>query len=485
MAVSVTSINPAGASSNVAINKVIAVTFTITGGATGLDTTTLTSNNFPLRHTKSNVIIRTAVSWDNAVSQGGGTYTQVVYVTPSSLLARNSSFTLKVIGYDATSSFLSNIQDSSDNNLSGITIVVFTTGDDIATTGTEKTDSEQAREGDIRLPAGLKLTTSARFQLVSSTPYDRSWGFTGNTVTIEFNRDVQTGAITNEIEIVQHPFLDEQGWFAGAPTGGLYSGSTYFQWHANLLTDWDDYLTFTVPTWTATASGKFLNLTTTSQLLKNTRYEIFIYKELEDTSGNELEGDYYFTFTGESYPSYITPRTIRVEIPSVFDNTNSDFIHELIWKNSIAAFRMTGRNLSQFGSDGPFLRNFVKYSVILDIMYDKLLNQSLVAGQRKTLGDFEIEYNPNAGNINKDSVVARLEKKLEEAKRTIVASNLPQIFIRGMNSNLDTPNFRQRLWANPRQNYNNFPFQRPDLRPIANTQEQRDAKLPGADDSWT
>lgn len=485
MALSVTTIDPAGASSNIPINKVITVTFTISGGATGIDTTTLIPANFALRHSKSNMVIRTTITWDNPVAVAGG-YTQKVYITPITLLSRNSSYTLRIVGYDANNLLLSVVKDSGGTSLAGITQAVFTTGDDIQTNGSDKTDTEQQWEGDVRLPSSVKVTSSARFQLVGATPYDRAWGFTGNTIQIEFNRDVSGDTVTGSVEIMQHEFMDEAGWFAQKITEGAHSGQTLFEWQSESMSDLPTGISYNPPSWSISVNGRYLNIVRSGNPLYNTRYEVYIYNTLKDNSENYLESDYYFTFTGESFPSMVTPRTIKVEIPTVFEHTNMDFVHELIWKHSINAFRMTGRNLSQFSSDGGYLRNFIKTGVILDIMYDLMLHSTLMAGQRKMLGDFEIEYDVNAGNIGKDSVVARYEKKMEEYKRAIVMrGHMPRVFMKGLNSAMDPPNFRQRLWANPRILYNNFPYKRTDLRPVANTRAQRDATLPGYYDTWS
>ena len=485
MALSVTTINPAGASSNIPINKVITVTFTISGGAGSLDTTTLIPANFALRHSKSNMVIRTTITWDNPVTSGGVT-TQKVYITPITLLSRNSSYTLRIVGYDASNILLSVVKDNTGTNLSGITQIVFTTGDDIQTNGSDKTDTEQQWEGDVRLPSSVKVTSSARFQLVGATPYDRSWGFTGNSIQIEFNRDVDETSAASSVEILQHEFMDEAGWFANRITSGPHSGNTIFEWQAEGLDDIPAGTSYNPPSWTVNVDGRYINITRSDPALLNTRYEVYIYSTLKDTTDNPLESEYYFTFTGESFPSLVTPRTIKVEIPTVFEHTNMDFVHELIWKHSINAFRMTGKNMSQFSSGGGYLRNFIKTGVILDIMYDLLLHSTLLAGQRKMLGDFEIEYDVNSGNIGKDSVVARYEKKMEEYKRAIVMrGHMPRVFMKGLNSAMDPPNFRQRLWANPRILYNNFPYKRTDLRPVANTRAQRDATLPGYYDTWS
>lgn len=483
MTVVVTTINPANGSNNVALNKVLAVTFTLSGGATSLDATTLTTVNFPLRHTRSSQVIRTSITYDAAVDQGAGVYTQVVYVTPTTLLYKNSSYTLKVVGYDPANTFpTGNIKDSAGTNLSLISVSVFVTGDDIEVTDGQKTNTEQSYEGDIRLPSSLKLTQYANLQIVKATPQDHSWGFTGQTITLQFNAPIATGTITGAILINQYPFLDEEGWYSKALTGT--SNAPVFKWNSGSYADMDATF-FDEPTWTVTSTGAYVYLTTTDTVLGNTRFEIDILDTLEDTSGNNLLEDNKVIFTSYSYPSYITPRTIRAEVPSIFDSLNLDFVHELIWRKSIEAHRIVGYLMASFTSRGAAIRDFVKYGTLIDIINDLMLVNSLLAGQTKTLGDFTVAYHPSAGSVNKNAVIGKYEELYKRARRIINwTPQAGRVFIKGFNSLLDPPTFRTRLWKNPRLNNASTTRDNRDL-PTANTVEDRDYKLPGIDDMWS
>lgn len=481
MAVVVTTIDPANGSNNVEINKVIAVTFTLSGGATSLDAATLISASFPLRHTRSNQVIKCTITYDQPVSAGGGSYTQVVRVTPTTLLYKNSSYTLKVIGYDSSNIFpTGNIKDSAGNNLSGISISVFVTGDDIAAGPGQKTNTEQAYEGDIRLPSSLKLTQYANLQLVKSTPDNHSWGFTGQSITLEFNANINTGTITGAIILNQYPFLDEVGWYT--KTGS--SSNNILQWDQG---SWSSFGTgfFNEPTWTLSSSGPYVYITTSEQILGNTRFEIDILDTLEDTAGNNILDDSKIIFTSYSYPNFITPRTIRAEVPSIFDSLNLDFVHELIWRKSIEVYRIVGYNTATFNSRGAGIRDFVKYGTLIDIINDLMLVNSLLAGQTKTLGDFTISYHPSAGSLNKNAVIGKYEELYKRARR--ILNWTPQagrVFIKGFNSLLDPPTFRKRLWKNPRL-LNSSPYRDDRDLPMANSSEDRDYKLPGIDDFWS
>lgn len=484
MAISIVSVDPTNQSNNIPLNKVIKVIFSITSGATSIDSTTLIPANFALKHTKSSFVVSTSVTYDSAVSLGGGNYTQAVYITPTSLFFKNSSYTLKIIGYSATEVYpTTNIKDSAGNNLSGISIYSFISGDDIEVSEGQKTNAEQAFEGDLRLPSSLKLTQYANFQLVKATPQDHSWGITGQSITLEFNRRVDTGTITGSILIGQYPFLDQDGWFAKVSTGSANSGAYVFQfdtaaWSSNASNFFD------LPTWTVTSTGKYVYLNTPDTLLGNARIEIDILSTLSDYTGNTLLNDDRVIYTTYSYPDVITPRTIRAEIPSVFDGINPDFMHEIIWGKTIEAYRCANYNGAIFNSRGQNFRDFVKYGALSLILTDLILPNALMAGQTKTLGDFTVSYHSNAGVISQNSILKKYEDMYNKAKKRICwSSQVPLIFIKGIYSVYDPPMVSKRLWINPRTDTYSDERETQDI-PAANTYTDRDYKLPGIDDIW-
>lgn len=461
--------DPANGTTNVPLNKVLRVTFD-----TALLSTTVSSNTFALRHSSTSMPARVTVSLDST-----GT---IVTIIPTTLLIKNSSYTLRVIGVDLALPG-GNVEASDGTDYATTTEVTFVTGDDIDVSDGQKTNEEQEVEGDLRLPSGLKATSLTTFQVVKTTPKDHSWGFTGSTITIEFNRNVASSSTTGNINLYQGSFLDEPGWIARSGTNGWA-----FEWNtSSWSSESADF--FTLPTWDISTSGKYVTLTATGvnytgNTFRNIKYELDITDQVMETGGSYLRDPTTIYFTSQSYPNYVTPRAIRGEIYSVFEDLNLDFVHEITWKSMIEAYKLSGYADSQLTSKGIYLRRYVTCSVVLDIMKDMFLNKARYAGIMKTLGDFIVEYHPQAGDIGKNSVLKSLEEKLKAAERAInYKASTARIFIKGWT--VDSPNLRNRLWKNPNVLSNTDGNPLASDWPVANTAEERKAKLPGQYDSWS
>lgn len=470
----VVSYNPSANATNVALNKILRVTFDTT-----LLSSSVSATNFALRHSASRMPIRVTVELDTT-----GT---VVIITPATLLFKNSSFTLRVIG-SSSNLPTGNLKASDDSNFTTTTEITFTTGDDIEVTEDQKTNAQQNAEGDIRLPSSVKLTSLANFQVLSTTPKDHSYNFIGQNIVINFNRNVNPSTVTGNITLSQLPFLDEQGWIARS--GVVSEGSWHYQWNQGSYTgESADF--FTLPDWAITTSGKTVTLSKVNQntgvdTFRNIRYELDINTNVVDTSGNYLNQDTNIIFTSKSWPNYITPNTIRNEVYTIFNSLNLDFVHELVWKKMIEAYRLVGFNSSQFRSNGPYIKKYVTYGVTLDILNDLYINKSILAGMTKTLGDFTISYHPLAGDISKDNVIKSIQKKFDVAERAInYMPHTARVFIKGWASESDPPNFRTRLWKDPAQSNNSSSSTYSSSDPVANSSEERGAKLPGQDDLWS
>lgn len=451
----ISSRSPAASATNVSLNEVITITFD-----TALLSTTVVPANFGLRHYGSNMQIKVAVSYDSA------TYT--VTLIPEKLLWANSTFQVTVIGADSALG-TGNLKASDNTDFATTTRWQFQTGTDIETTE-DKTESVKEREGDLFLPSGLQVNTASQFQFVSSVPTNGSWGFTGESIVLTFNRQVNTGMI-DDIVVYQRPFLDEAGWFAQ-----LSSGSYTFEWENSTGSTWD------LPTFTITSTGTTVTLTASTGLFYNTLVEVVIPSTLQDYTGNLIEEEVSVLFTTHSYPNYVTPRLIRNEIFSIFEDLNLEYVHQVVWKWMVNAFRVIGHR-NNFGSKGAYIRDYVKYGSIMDIMQSLWLEKSLSAGVMKTLGDFIVEYHPSAGDLNKNGIYTAAKEKFDKAFRAIAPQTL-RAFIKGWNAGNEPLNYRYRLWKNPRILYNNIGFSIPYDGPADNTAIQRDGKLPGAYNSW-
>lgn len=463
---SITSFDPTILATNVVLNKVIKVTFD-----QDLLTSSVVPAHFILKHLASNTVIRSTVFY-NPIERS-------VSVLPDTKLWGNSTFRLSVIGEDLSP------PTGGIKNLVGEVFSVtehldFQTGTEIDAPSS-KTVSEIAAEGDLRLPAGVEVRSIIDFNLTSSRPSNGSWGFSGNSFYIKFNNDVTSQQIEDNVTVRMLPFLDEEGWFAMEKS----DGSMVFEWQSGSWQSTDPNL-FSFSQWelSSTNSGvaTFIN---TGSIPYNAVIEIEASKDMLDIDENYLDDDYQIIFTTRSYPDYVSPRLIRNEIFSVFDELNLEYVHQLVWKWMIDAYRLVGLR-DNLNSAGRNIRDYVKCGAALDILKSLMLQKSILAGQTKQLGDFRITYDKGASELGQKSIYDALMKKMEIAKRAINFYNtMPSSFIRSWMSATDPANFRNRLWRNPRVYTNTSGHKFPSHMPVANTKNERDHYLPGSFDSWS
>ena len=450
----ITGKDPAASASNVTLNDIINITF-----SEALDSTTINTSNFGLRHSESNLPIGITVSYNST--------TFIVTLTPETHLWKNSTFKVTVVGLSSALG-TGNVKASDASDFATTTTWTFITGDDIDA-GIQKTDTVEDREGDTRLPIGLTLSEAAPFTLVSTKPSNGSWGFTGASITLTFNKGVAIAEAAANIEIFQRPFLDEEGWLA--QTGSFGTGL-----------EWDQG-PFTVPVWGVDSSttGGIVTLTTTGVTYLNCAYEVVCGSDMISSTGDDLDSNYSVSFTSESYPKYVTPITVRNEMFQIYDTLNLEFLHQVVWKWMIDGFRISGANTTQFTlqSKGKYIKDYAKYGSVMDVMESLFMKKSLLAGTSKTLGDFTVSYHPTAGDLGKNSVYTQMKAKFDRARRAIsYQTHSMRVFIKGWNSGLDPINFKNRLWKNPDVVKNYDGQVRPSHLPIANTVAQRKSKLP-------
>jgi hypothetical protein len=418
--------------------------------------------------------------------------TKTVTVTPNSLLFKNSTYKLRIVG-DDLSAVTGAVESDTDTKLVETSDITFTTGDQIDVPTDSKDTTEKAAEGQLDLPSSLIVGPTARFQLVSVKPKNNTYNFTGDNITLTFNRAVNNKSVTGNIILEQVPFLDEDGWIARANSGST-DDPFIFAWDASEFPSTAVSGFHTPPNWGFLISGSTVRLNiaeASGNAYRNIRYELTVTEDLYDQTGNYLTRDEFITFTSKSYPDYVTPRTIRNEVNSVFDSLNLDFVHELVWKYSVDAFRLAGMSKNQFTDNSKGhreMKNYVKASTALAIMRDLFMTKTVMAGITKTLGDMTIAYHPNAGNadMTKHPILKHYTDLLKRAERAIAfRTHIGRPFIRGWASDLEPSNYRQRLWKNPTTSRNNSGFVQASNLPVSNTRGQRAGKLPGVNDLWS
>jgi len=464
----ITTSDPTGGQVNVPINKVLSLNFD-----TGLFTGSIVGSNFGLMHQLSKASVPVSVTYTSGAHNK-------ISVIPNTLLYKNSTYRLRIVGSDlnAPAGYL---KGSDGSAFTGTTNIIFITSDDIQVAEGSKTDAIEDLEGAIRLPSGIKYTQDSTFLLSDTIPSNHSWGFTGSTITLKFSKDVQNTSVAGNVNVGIRPFLDEDGWLANS---GSSTNGYVFEWDRGAWTS-EAGSFFGPPTWTIVTSGTTVTLTSSKEAFRNAIYEVTIAENLEDTLGNKLDNEYISTFTSLSYPSLLTPRSIRYEINTVFDLLNLDFVQQLLWKWSIEAFRLVGFNKSQLSSGGVYIRRFIRYGTIIDIMSDLYLSKSIYAGVTKTLGDFTVSYHPDAAKLGKEHILNRYISQFEGARRAIMyGAGSARIFIKGLESPLDRANFRTRLWKNPYVGSSDQASFSTYL-PAANTYIEKQSRLPGNDDLWS
>ncbi len=461
----IVSTDPVSAATAVTLNKTIKVTFD-----QAMLQDSIVPAHFILRHVSSNTIIRCGVTYNPSDFS--------VTIVPASQFWENSTFRLSVIGA-SSSSATGGVKNSSSETLVTTYSFDFQTGSEVEAPNS-KTTAELAAEGDLRLPAGIEIRSINDFALLDSSPANGSWGYSGNILVLNFSSNISTEQASQNIVVRTLPFLDEDGWFANAKS----DGTMVFEWQTE---SWSSEPSlFTISPWQVDSivSGN-VTLINSGTIPKNAVIEVTVYKNLQDTLGNYLDDSYQVIFTTESYPNYVTPRSIRNEIFSVFETLNLEWTHQLVWKWMIDAYRLVGLR-NNLAGEGKYIKDYVKCGAVLDIMKSMIIEKSLLAGQTKTLGDFSVAYHPNAVELGKNSIYNQILAKFKKAERAIgYHSGLPQSFIRSWNSPTDPVNFRTRLWKNPRVLNNHSGHRYPSRYPVANTQEERDHVTPGSWDLWS
>ena len=110
--------------------------------------------------------------------------------------------------------------------------------------------------------------------------------------------------------------------------------------------------------------------------------------------------------------------------------------------------------------------------------------KTILAGQKKSLGDFFVGWDANA--VGKMGLkYKRLLDELDDLEITL-DRQIPRVVIKG--SSVDRPHWSgSRQWTSPESyNWTSYPGRAiTDELPAHNTRDHRDQRLPGALDSWT
>lgn len=462
----VTSTSPIDGESNVFINKRLTVVFSV-----AVDTATITANT--IRLTQASTGARYGA--DLLLSDDGLTVT----ITPHQTLLKNSSYRLTLLG--ASSGFSFKIQSTTADDLVTTLTADFTTGDDVEAYSAEKTDTISEREGDLKLPTDVQMVPGERIVVTATSPENGSFGQSLSlpSITVTTNAPISIAKYdASWVTINMYPLMGMTEYLAKDRGDGTIVFSI----------DDPEYLgspvTFDQPTGVISVTGETITWTrATGEVFPyNTEIEVVLSEKIESTYGDTLLDRKRFTFTSEAYPMYSSVYAVEKTLPLMPQTLNRDYLYALIWRNSIIAWELSGKPIAPTKAQSV-LREYTLYSTICEIIEAAEQQKAFLAGQTKRLGDFSVEWDPDA--IGKESILYRKCKaRVASAELSLVGRriHMPRSVIKGQW--YDRPTHKTRMWTS-QSSFNRGPA-RPitEAIPAANTAASRSQTLPGAYNVW-
>jgi len=466
----IVTISPADLESNVYLNKQITIEF-----SEAVDATTVTQNVFRLTH------------------QAGGMKESCTFLTsadlktvtmvPNRTLDANETYVLTIIGVSQSLSFY--LESGTDDGLATTSRTVFTTGSDIEAYSAEKTETQAEREGDLRLPADLTVVAGRRLKVTSTTPTNHSAGIGVSLaqISIEFSGTLDTGEFDADtmVDLSFYPLMNYGEYLAKDDGSG-----------DNIVFAKDEpndtggvAMTFEYPTgeWTATGNTLLWDAAPDQTFPYNCEAEVVLYPDLPDIYGNTLMKAQKFVFTIAAYPVFSSVRAVERELATLPEPTHRDVIHAFVWRNSIRAWHKTNFSTIPTNYWGTLSR-YAHISTCLDILDNAEIPKTILAGQKKSLGDFFVGWDANA--VGKMGLkYKRLLDELEELEITL-DRQIPKVVIKGGDVDREFWSGARSWTSTETYNWSYYPGRAitEDI-PAHNIRTQRAQRLPGAHDGWT
>lgn len=467
----VVSTTPQNSESNVYLNKRIVVVF-----SEAVDGDTLNDNTVRLTH----VTTSQRVWLEYSLSDDGLTLTLI----PETQLDAEETYLLTLIGVSEGYSFY--VKSATADGLATSYRVRFTTGNDIEAFSAEKTDLTSEREGDLVLPADLQVVPGKRLEISATSPQHHSAGLATSLsqVAVQFSADLSGDLLEDDwMDVTCYPLMGYTEYLAHA------TGDSFNFYITDPTDDSGDAISFDFPTGTLSVTGEYLVWTRDTGDVDNifpynVEVEVTLNQDITDIYGNTLLEGHRFVFTLEATPLFDSVRGIERELPTLPEEFDRDLIYALIWKYSIDAWQ-------KLSSTNPpskayhYIRKYVHAAVCLDILDNAELPKTILAGQKKILGDFQVHFESAA--VGKEGLkYKRLKKDLEQAEIALTGRrrNRPRVATRG--AAFDRPYWKNRTWRSGQDfNFAMYPGRPITERiPVSNSAESREAELPGDWDSW-
>jgi len=368
----VSSSNPASSAVDVFTNVPLYVTF----ASPGLLSSSVTQNSVMLYNVATQSVVPVTLSYDSS--------TRVVTITPLSVLAESSVYSIRFPGTDIALGASYVIKESGSGTALITTIdIQFTTGTRtyINDTVVDKNASDLSLEGDLRLPVNVK----ALGDLAVETTYpknhtaDVSGQLDGsNRFYVKFNKALSGTVLTQDWATINaFPMMDMNVYLASGTTFG----------------------TGTMPIMTGIwASGAYLWAGFSAELPKNAAVQMTLSEDIVATDGTELgPNQYMLSFTTDRFPKVGGVNIIKTELAATADVLNNEYIASILLKNTV-------RIIQRWPSFNQTVPQYIAYKYIInrtivDILDDKELEKALVAGTRRRLGDFDVSIDYKVGQL--------------------------------------------------------------------------------------
>jgi len=443
---SVQSSSPVDNATDVFLNKPLTVTFGVALLASSVKDTSV-------------VLLNVATDEIVAKNLVYNETTQVLTITPLSVLEESTVYVIRFPGTDIAISSSFAIADSSNEVLTTTITLTFTTGlrlfiDD---SSIDKDATNLSLEGDLNLPVHIKAL--GNFAVATTLPKnnacDISTSIDGqNRIQVKFTKPLSGSLCSDDwLTVTTFPLLDMDQYLASGTTLGAG----------------------TIPGLTGVScSGQYVYATFSGEVPKNVGIQVEIGETVTATDGSEFgPSNYLLQFATDRYPKVSGVHMIKREIKAAADELVDDYICAMLLKNTIALLT----RYAAFDATAPSF-SAIKWIVnmtIVDILDDQELEKALVAGTRRQLGDLNVSIDAVIGKLALKH--ARALKAVEDADKTLFGNKLlvQKIDNAKVSNYYDRPD---RLWhgVNGKLVSERFKTYQPDI-PAANSDLNRAAKV--------
>lgn len=454
---------------NVYKNLVLTITFT-----ENLLASTVSGSTVFLKNLDSNEIVPCYVSLTSGT----------ISLTPIRVLLPSTSYRITLVG--ANTAVGVPIKGSDGTAFAVTAHIVFTTGDEISTEAPEKSDDAKDIEGEIDLPSNLEFIPETSYlDVVSTTPQNREFAvdFDLSEISIVFTESIDSSTVsTNSVRVSIGPYYEEDEEYLAYPDTS--NGYANFQWQesndaAGVPFDFTDLTgDLSVADDTVTWSK-----TDTRDFPRNTKVKVTITKDLTSVGGSTLKKTGTFQFYIEPFPYVVSIDRVRDEFyPYVLSTLTDDLIGKSLYKNALEALDFM-RWEYDFRQKNSLFQEYVLNATIVDVFEAIRIEEGLLAGQFKRLGDMAVRYDAKA-NESIPAKMASAMRRVKEIKESLRGRWTSRALstVKGRNHPEQRGIWRTRLW------HQDLDYALESIsqgqQTAGNTADNRSAKVPGLYDVW-